>query len=398
MSIKLNYLVVALAGLLISCNEEASTVESYFGFDIEKRELDRYLQDEMARLGIPGMAVAFINDGRVVHHQAFGWANLQEKTPVTDQTIFEGASISKSVFAYFVMTYVEEGLLDLDTPLYTYWSYPDIAHDERYKKITARMALSHQTGFPNWRGDLPENRLTIAFEPGTGFLYSGEGYQFLAEVLRHLEDTNWAGLEQRFQEKVAGPLGMEHTTFIQDAYCIANKAAPYDENGEWVSPDKSFDSLFRHQFVAAASIHSEPLDFSKWLVALMNKQGLSQKSFEELFKVHAYVAEYGGIDVDYTLGFYIARLPFASIYTHGGNNEGFTSWFAVDPDKGWGFVLFTNSEYGEELGGYLTLDMLFGPNPMALYTIIAVLVLGIALVLWTAGRRIVKGLQAGGPK
>jgi CubicO group peptidase (beta-lactamase class C family) len=69
---------------------------------------------------------------------------------VNDQTLFEAASVSKPIFAYFVMRMVEKGLLNLDTPLYKYLPYPDIEHDDRYKLITARMVLNHTTGFPNW--------------------------------------------------------------------------------------------------------------------------------------------------------------------------------------------------------------------------------------------------------
>jgi len=81
--------------------------------------------------------------------------------PVTDKTIFEGASISKSVFAFFVMTFVEEAKLNLDKPLYEYFPHPDIKDEERYKKITARM------------------------------------------VLKHIKKTDWVGLEKIFQERIA---------------------------------------------------------------------------------------------------------------------------------------------------------------------------------------------------
>ncbi|MEL7252187.1 MAG: serine hydrolase domain-containing protein, partial [Bacteroidota bacterium] len=124
--------------LLQSCSDNSEAIDSYFGFDIPKSTIDQHLEAQMKDLNIPGMSIAFINDGEVVHHRTIGYANLQDSLPVTEQTIFEAASMSKSVFAFFAMKYVEEGLLDLDTPLYTYLPYPDIAHDERYKKITAR--------------------------------------------------------------------------------------------------------------------------------------------------------------------------------------------------------------------------------------------------------------------
>src|SRR5690606_33606031 len=139
-----------------------------------------FLKSRMDSLNIPGLSIAVINDSKVVYHNTFGFANVEKKLPVTDKTIFEAASISKSEFAFFVMQFVEEGKLDLDKPLYEYLPYQDIANDERYKKITARMVLSHRSGFPNWRENEDDKKLKIKFDPGTDYEYSGEGYQYLA--------------------------------------------------------------------------------------------------------------------------------------------------------------------------------------------------------------------------
>ena len=367
--------------LLVGCSKENDTIDSYLGFDIPVDVVDAHLENEMERLNIPGMSIAFLNDGEIVHHSTLGYANREKGKKVSEQTIFEAASLSKPLFAYFTMKYVEEGKLDLDTPLYTYLPYADIAYDERYKKITARMVLSHRTGFPNWRSDSPENKLFLKFDPGTQYSYSGEGYQYLAKVLRHLQKTDWEGLEKEFQQKVAAPLGMQHTVFIQDDHTKRNKAEAYDKHGEWISPKRDYDSLYRYQFRAPASVHSEALDFSKWLIALMDQKGLQEKSFEALYQVHSYVNEFDGVKVDYTLGFFKPRIPLANVYLHGGNNYGFTSYFAFDPAKKWGFVLFTNSEYGEQLGTELTFYLLAGPDHTKLYLVLGliVLLLGVSL-------------------
>ncbi|MEM6686683.1 MAG: serine hydrolase domain-containing protein [Bacteroidota bacterium] len=386
-------IILILSIVFQSCTKSVDAVDSYFGFDIPKDSLQSYLQNKMESLNIPGMSFAMINEGEVVYHETFGYANVAEKIPVSDKTIFEAASLSKPVFAFFVMKYVEEGKLDLDKPLYEYLPYPDIAHDERYKKITARMVLSHRTGFPNWRGDTPENKLHIKFEPGTDYFYSGEGYQYLAKVLKHIEDTDWEGLEQQFQEKIAAPFGMEHTVFIQDAYSIANKAEPYDDDGKWINPERDRDSIVRYQFVAPASLHSEAIDFSKWMIAVMNHEGLQQQSYAELFKVHSYVGEFNSFKVNYSLGFFVPEVPFANIFLHGGNNFGFTCYFALDPEDKWGYVLFTNSEYGEQLGSEFALYAMFGPNMAKVYSILAVFALGIILMIVFVIRRIRKRIR-----
>lgn len=371
--------------LFIGCMyDNQQKVDSYIGFNIPIDSLQSYLTYKMKELNIPGLSLAMINEGKVVYKTDIGYSDVKKNIPISNQTIFEGASISKSVFAYFTMKFVEEGKLDLDKPLYNYLPYPDIAHDKRYKLITARMVLSHRAGFPNWREHEEDKKLKLLFKPGTDYKYSGEGYQYLAMVLKEIEKTDWNGLEKLFQKKVAIPLGIEHSSFIQTPYTRKHKAEPYDENGDWI--DWKNDYWFKKEdgvFYAPSSLHTEPMGFSKWMIAIMNKKGLSNKSFEELFKPHSKVP-YDGIDVNYTLGFLSIDFPFTNILLHSGNNEGFTSWYALDTDKKWGFVVFTNSENGEQLGQELFFYLLIGPNKTKLYGAIgAIIILFTPIIIYS---------------
>lgn len=213
------FVVVCLPfACLTSCSNQQDAVASYSGFKIEKKTLDQHLQSKMQEFNIPGLSIAIINHGEVVYHNTLGVSDVDKQTPVSASTIFEGASISKSVFAFFVMTFVEEGKLDLDKPLFEYMPHPDITNDPAYEKITARMVLSHRSGLPNWREDEEGEILKTQFEPDSGFLYSGEGYQYLAMVLKHIEKTDWTGLEEMFQKRIAEPIGLEHTVFSNSKY------------------------------------------------------------------------------------------------------------------------------------------------------------------------------------
>jgi CubicO group peptidase (beta-lactamase class C family) len=344
-----------LSILLPSCsNNHTTEIQNYKGNKISRDTIDIFLKTKMDSLKIPGLSIAIINDGKVVYRNSLGYANVEEKLPVTEKTIFEGASMSKPVFAFFVMTYVEEGKLDLDKPLYEYLPYPDIEYDDRYKKITARMVLSHQSGFPNWRENEPDDKLKIKFDPGTGYEYSGEGYQYLAMVLKHILGTDWNGLEAAFQERVAEPLGMEHTVYIQTPYTRKHKAEPYDENGKRIDWENDYwYKKGKDQFVAPASIHSEPIDFSRWMIAMMKKELLKDESYQELFKHQVAIPNSDVNPSYYTLGLMTRDDPYANLYFHSGNNEGFTCLFVLDTEKDWGYVIFTNSEFGSRLGGQL---------------------------------------------
>ncbi|WP_394748171.1 serine hydrolase domain-containing protein [Spongiimicrobium salis] len=341
-------LIIVLIGVFFPHQNSAqqlkkkTALKNLVGNEIHIDSINAYLERQMKTHNVPGVSIAIINDGQPVFHTVKGYANLENKKPITAHSIFEGASLSKPLFAYFVMGFVEDGLLNLDTPLHTYMPYPAIAHDERYKKITARMVLSHTTGFPNWRSDYKENKLFIAFEPGSSYQYSGEGYQYLAKVLAHLLKTDDQGLERIYQKKVANPLKLAITKFVQDQSNLQNKVKGYKDSKHVSGNDDP------KVFGAAFSIHSEALDFSKWIIALMEQKGLSQKSFEQLFETQVVLPEdhpqrQTGI-TDWTLGFAKATLPFGTAYGHGGNNYGYTSLFVVQPESKWGFVIFTNAD------------------------------------------------------
>ncbi len=210
-------------------NESNTNLKNLVGREVALDSIDAFVETQMQVLKVPGISLAIINKGEVVYHTVKGYADIENKIEVTNKTIFEGASLSKPLFAYFVMGFVEEGGLDLDKPLYEYLPYDDIANDNRYKKITARMVLSHTTGFPNWRSDYEGNKLFLKFEPGTAFNYSGEGYQYLAKVLAHILDTDDSGLETIYQERIALPLDLKYTKYIQDQQNLENKAKGYKE-------------------------------------------------------------------------------------------------------------------------------------------------------------------------
>ena len=393
-------LLVVFTVAFSSCHKEETQIKTLLGTSVSKEKVDAFIDEQMQALNMPALSIAIINEGEVVYHRVKGYANKERQILADSTTLFEGASISKSVFGFFAMTFVEEGLLDLDKPLYEYLPNPAIEQDERYKKITARMVLSHRSGFPNWRDDYPEKELFIQFEPGTAYHYSGEGYQYLAEVLKHLLKTNWAGLEAEFQKRVAIPFGLEHTVFIKNDYTRKYKAQPYDVGGNWIDKSKSEWWTSRDSvFVAPTTIHSEAIDFSKWVIAMMQEEGLSEEGFAELYRPHSEIVS-GLLQEDYTLGFArLSVLGLSELYTHSGNNDGFSSYFAFDKEKEWGFVVFTNSSrLGDQFAQNLTYRLLLsGSVPkltaIVLCTLFAALLLitNLILVFFRSSRRDIRG-------
>jgi CubicO group peptidase (beta-lactamase class C family) len=188
---------------VISCTSESkkaapdTTVQMVTAFS--RKNMDQQVLHLINSAQIPGLALAVIQKGEIVYTKGYGLLKSDSAAKVTEQTIFDAASLSKPVFGYAVFKLIEAGKLSLDTPLYTYLPYPDIAYDERYKKITARMVLSHTTGFPNWRGG---DKLKIQFTPGEKFSYSGEGFVYLQKVV---EKITGKSLNEVMQEMVFTP-------------------------------------------------------------------------------------------------------------------------------------------------------------------------------------------------
>ena len=139
-----------IGGLPLACKAQ-STITLLDGSTMPAAALDVFLSDQMETLEMPGLAIAVVNDGKVVYYRTLGTRHAQHGGDIDENTTFEAASISKAVFGYYVMQLVDRKVLDLDQPLYTYLPNYDLDHDPRYKQITARHVLTHQTGLPNWR-------------------------------------------------------------------------------------------------------------------------------------------------------------------------------------------------------------------------------------------------------
>ncbi|NQX97555.1 MAG: beta-lactamase family protein [Flavobacteriales bacterium] len=326
-------------------NERA--IQSINGTSITINELDDFLQTQMDSLSIPGLSFAYLSDNKLVYSKNFGITNTETKKPVTDSTLFDAASISKTVFSFFTLQMVDKGLLNLETPLYKYLKNPDIAHDERYKKITARMALSHTTGFPNWRylgnnGYDPNGKLRIEFEPGTQYQYSGEGFQYLAQVIAHILDTDLNGLQETIKRELFSPLGMTQNSFVWNEYLEKHRADGHIDgspNPGWSSSSKNPD------FNSAASLQTNAVTYGKFLSALMSEKLLSKNNYKEMLKVQSSrPATTNRPDVNYGLGIIVDSTTYGTNYAHSGDNGSATSQFLFNKEHKSGYVFFTNME------------------------------------------------------
>ncbi len=354
------FLAITLTTEFASNKENANKIKTLNGKEITIAEMDEFLKAQMDSLGIPGISIAIINDARIVYHHALGVTNVDTKETVTDETLFDAGSMSKTPFAFLVMKMVEKGILNLDQPLYTYLPYPDIAYDDRYKLITARMVLCHTSGFPNWRFFNEDGKLDIKFTPGTQFQYSGEGYEYLANVVAYLNNISKNGLQDLFEKEVAVPLGMQHTHYTWNDYLEKHRADGHVDgkvySTEWGTSAKN------PNFFAAFSLQSEAISYANFLIAMIREEGLKKTTFDEMLKVQVLfptnLLNKNAPKTDsstWCLGIEKKHSEFGDEYMHDGDNYNFTSAFMFNQEYKFGYVFFVNCNKGMEFNKRLDL-------------------------------------------
>lgn len=245
--------------------------------------IDAEAQSLMSQEDVKGLALAVIDDGEVRHVAAYGFRNVEERLPLTIETVMYGASLTKTLVAYMTLQLVDEGRLELDRPLASYLPKPlpayeefaDMAADERWRLLTARHVLNHSTGFANFRWIEDDGKLRFRANPGERYGYSGEGFYILQLAL---EAGLGLDLEAEARRRVFEPFAMTRTSLqwradfaddLADGYAIDGAFEPHDE---------------RSRPSAAGSMDTTISDQSRLWAGVIRGDGLSKKARAELVR------------------------------------------------------------------------------------------------------------------
>ena len=198
----------------------------------QKAAVQQCVPQRMQDYQVPGVSITCIHTGRLAWSQGWGVTDKESNLPVTQDTVFEAASLGKPVLAYAALKLCETGVLTLDAPLSDYLPEPYIPNCPSLEQVTLRRVLSHTSGFPNWRPKRfsPQpSPLTINFAPGERFSYSGEGYKYLQRVIEHL--TNQP-LVDYIEANVFLPLQMTLCAYVWREPYQMLLARGHDRNGK----------------------------------------------------------------------------------------------------------------------------------------------------------------------
>ncbi len=286
---------------------------------------------------VPGLVVAVLSDSRVSWVGGFGYADVASRRPMSPQTLFQAASLTKPLFAYAVMNLCEQGRLSLDAPIAEYVRNGKFAfRDSRADMISVRTVLSHTSGLPPFQ---KPGGVTLNAPPGRAFTYSGLGYDYLQSAV---EAVVGMPLDVYMHQSVLAPLGMNTSSMTWREGFEGAVATGYDWDGtpvkETSHPDKAS---------AAGSLHTTAGDYARFLLEMMSASAGDAWRPGYVYKrmalsPHACLRE----GLAWGLGWGLHLAPEGDRFWHFGDSRGYMTYAIATPHQRSGVVIFTNGRHG----------------------------------------------------
>jgi serine beta-lactamase-like protein LACTB len=322
---------------------------------VEAAAVDRAVEAEMARQEAVGLAVGVIEHGEVVYLHGYGWADREKREPVTTETLFRWASISKTLTAVAALQLAEQKKLDLDADVRTY--LPEFP--ARDTPVTARELLCHQSGLPHYENGtvLPVTRSPaldpsrdvvaavdlfgaspLLFTPGAKFSYTTYGYILLSAVVQRAGKKPFA---DQVEERIAQPLGL---TTLQPDYGwkpLAGRAVGYVRKAGEIVPSTDTDVSWK---LGGGGFISGIGDLARWAAALVDRRLLGPATYAAMWTPQK---TRDGKETYWGLGFLVESWDPRQKIVHEGTQEKVRSRLVIYPEERHGIVVVSNSEYVE---------------------------------------------------
>jgi len=308
-------------------------------------KVDRAVKAEMRQHPIPGVALEIIRNGKCIKRAGYGLANLEWRTRVTPQTVFEIGSVTKQFTAAGILLLVQEGKLSVDDRISAHLpKTPEI-----WKDITVRHLLTHTSGIKNYTvldGFELTKHLTQAqfirqmgsypldFPPGGKWAYCNSGFSLLGYIIENVSGTNYW---QFMHDRIFGPLGMACTTNRDPRNIIPFRAGGYETNAaaQYINRDYDLTDIF-----SAGAIVSTVGDLAKWNASLDTQKLLTAASEKEMWTP----VKLGNGDLhDYGFGWFLGALQGHQNIGHSGSTAGFSASIQRFPREGLAVIVLTNS-------------------------------------------------------
>ena len=337
-------MLVSFIAIISSCSSPTGTVSPRVAAAIDT------LPALVNENGIPVLQYCYFSPQGELHGVVCAQDTIFDiPQPVSEQSIFQAASLSKPLFAYIVMKMVDAGEIELDRPLADYIDIDRFEDKEMARRITPRIVLSHRTGLPNWAvgpssDDWPASRISFRYPVDSCFAYSGEGYAFLQ---RAVEAIKGATLDEIASKEVFEPFDMPTTSYswlpVYDSLALVGFNRDGENRGQGRHPRAN----------SAYTLRTNAVEYSRFVKrGLLDGEGLSEAAHKEMFTLHGHAQRYAyeprGCDenVFWCLGFGAIGEDY---FWHWGDNGNFKALWLLHPATKEGFVYFSNRATGHDL-------------------------------------------------
>ena len=360
--------------MLLGCN--ISTAQETADIPVVTAELsatyDRMIPEIMEKHGVNTTGLGVIKDGVLVWTGYYG--EQSAGVPASNETLFNVASITKTITAEAILHLVNDGKLDLDESMAPYWVDPHLEEDPKHKLLTPRMALNHSTGFLNWRNIDAERKLRFVNDPGTKFGYSGEGFEY---VMRYAQNKLNIHPEELVKKNIFDPIGMNGVSYSVRKANFDHIAKPKDANGRQYEPYCRPGGFCGQEgrYFASDDMVITVESYAKFLISVMNQEGLSKELIADRNRVQIVKPADEQMvdckmDVDqvcphaqgYGLGWEVLDYGDTKILSHSGSDwaELTLGYFYTNSKDG--LIIFFNAPNSFAVGAMLDTLLLMDPD------------------------------------
>jgi CubicO group peptidase (beta-lactamase class C family) len=346
-------IAVGIAAVFVAINVAVPSSGEQAGPPMTPAALDAWFDDTVHDAGIPGAAIAVVQDGRIVHEHGVGVADDSGR-PVTAQTPFVIGSLAKSLTALAVAQLAERGIVNLDAPVRRYIPDFAVADTAASAAITVRQLLDQTSGLTGAAGTVPLSAPATSLAdqvqalatvkptsaPGVAYQYSNANYVVLGRLIEVVSGQSY---EAYMQANVFKPLDMTHTSSV---FATAEANGLGEAHRLWFGLPDSHTPLFREDLAPAGFVASTADDLANVLVAEMNGGRFGATSIASPATVDALWtgAAPAGPEGRYAMGWFDGTFEGQRIVSHSGSSTDMASYQAVIPSRGLGVVVLFNGQ------------------------------------------------------
>ncbi len=348
--------------------------------------LTPWIETLMTNHELPGLSIAVVHGGETVYLRGFGYEDVETRKPVTPASVFHMASISKTFVATAIAQLVEQGKVNLNSPVVEYLPYFEMEGDD-YRTISVQQMLSHISGMPdsgNYEWDLPQydggaleryvrglSTEKLIHQPGEAFSYSNVAVEVLGDVVAKVSGQTF---EDYQRDHILARAQMNQSTFLKPEYLPEGWAAPHARTTQ---PIKLKTYPYNRRHAPSSTLHSNAADMANWMIANLNRGEfsgsviLSADSYSWLWKSRFTLEEEEESGSDIGLSWFISEYRGERTVGHGGSDEGFHTNLLLLPERSIGVVVMANTLPAPvDQVTHAALDILLGheltdPTPLA---------------------------------